>query len=422
MKKSLAFILALMMLFSLAACSNGGDSKKDEKSDKAVEEKKDGGEEKKEEKKDDKKDEEKKDEKEASSDAPIKIGLCTWLTGTAKDNGDYTRTAAELAVKEVNEAGGLLGRKVELVSEDQGEDQQGSINATIKLLNYGDLSVIIGSPVSPFNLAVSEMVKEHKIPYFACGSSINIAKEKNPYMWQPRMTDDLSGALLAKAAVEEYNIKKPAILYMNDAFGQGFATATIDYLKKEYDITPACELSFDGTNEKNFSSYFTQILNSDCDGLIAVGNINNGVLIMQQAANVEFKHPKLCASAMAGSSTINLAGKAAEGWVSVTDWSNEVNTDIGKNFVKNYTEYAGRAPEVVSAYTYDAIRIAMEAIKLANSSDPEKINEAMKQLKAFPGVMAPMTYRESHSLADSMFAITVEDGKAVVTSTVARPE
>ena len=421
MKRILACVLAIIMVFSIAACGNAPAAPSQSPASAQPSESTDAPE-STEAPANNETPANSTDEVDLDGNATIKLGLVSWMTGPNKDYGEYISAAAQLAVKEANEAGGVLGKQIELVEEDQGEDQQSSINATMKLLNYGDVSVIVGSTISTYTIAMLDTIKEYGIPYFSCGSSINISNQNNPYIWQPRMTDDLSGSMLAKAAVEQYKIQKPAVLYMNDSFGQGFADAAIAYLKNEYGIEPAAVLSFDGMAEKNFSSYFTQIMNSGCDSLIAVGNVINAPLIMKQAESVEFKFPKLCVAAMASPDVFELAGAAAEGWVSVTDWSKEAPTEVNQAFIKNYAALAGRDPTVLSAYVYDATKLAIEAIRLAGSANHEAIKEAVAGIEKYPGVMATMTSRESRSLADSMWFVEVKDGKAVVLDTIYRPQ
>lgn len=379
-KKYLSLLLAVIMVFGLTACGEKGGEESD----------------------------------------TIKIGVPAYLTGDTKDIGDYVIASLEIATKEFNEAGGLNGKMAELIYEDQGMDQQSYINAMMKIMNHKDITAIVGNAISTHTLAVADMVAEYKIPYLTCGSSKAIADLGNEYIWQPRMTDDLAGALLAKSAIEDYNVKKPAIIYQNDSYGQGYCDAVVAYLASQ-GLEPAILITVDAT-ENNFAPFFTQIVNSGCDGLIAINSVNQTPLVFKAAYNVDFQYPKLMSGAMCSTEAFEQAGAAAsEGWISVAEWSNDAPRDVASKYVEAYVNHAGREPSVLAAYAYDSICLIYDAIKLAGSDDPAAVNEALKQINGFEGVMATMTYRENHNFADSLYEVTVHDGKAVVSGIIERP-
>jgi len=352
----------------------------------------------------------------------IKIGAFTYMTGANKMLGEYITPAFELAEAEINAAGGLLGKKVEFVYVDQGEDQQGAINATMKLLNDDDICAIVGPNASVNTVAVIGTLRDHEILYMANGSSYNIAKEKVPTVYQIRITDDLMGALMAKAMVERFNVKSPAILYGNDTFGEGLGNSVKDALKNTYSINTASFINFDPTNERNFSPHFTQILNSKADSLMVIAGQIQGPLIMQQAQKVEFAGPKFCASSLMSADVIEMAGGAANGWFSIADWSTEIQTKEGKHLVDSYKAKAGRLPNVYAVYAYDASQVVFEAIRKAGSVNRADILAGIKEIKGLPVSMSTMTYRESHSLADSILFVECKDSIPVVLDVIRRPE
>lgn len=383
MKKALSLVLTLVMVLGLAACGSGGGQ--------------DGG-----------------------TDT-IKIAVPAYLTGQAKDIGDYVKASVELAIKNFNDAGGLNGKMAEAVYEDQGMDQQSYINAMMKITNYEDITAIIGNAVSTHTLAVADIVAESKIPYFTCGSSIAIANLGSAYIWQPRMTDDLAGALLAKTAIEDHNVKKPAIIYQDDAYGQGYRDALAAYYESQ-GLKPAIELQVSSA-ETNFAPLFTQIANSGCDGLICANSVTQTPLVMQAAKNIDFGFPKLMSGAMCSAEAFELAGKeACEGWISLAEWSNDAPADAARKYVKDYTALAGRVPSVLAVYAYDATCLALEAVRIAGSDDPAAVNEALTKIRDYPGAMANMTFRENHNFGDSLYSVVMKDGVAVVNGIVDRPE
>ena len=158
----------------------------------------------------------------------IKLGVVCARTGSKTLQGDFIYQATTMAVDEINANGGILGKQVELIVEDEIETQQDAINAVNKLLSRGDISGFFGCMSSTNCIAVSPMVLEAKVPFMAGVSSYNLIKENNPYMWQARLTDDKTGVLFAKAAIEILGMENPAVLYITGSFGQGLADMTLE--------------------------------------------------------------------------------------------------------------------------------------------------------------------------------------------------
>lgn len=384
-KKTLSILLALAMLFGLVACGNSSSDKDD-----------------------------------AATDT-IKIAVPAYLTGQAADYGEYVMKSVELAIQNFNEAGGLNGKMAEAIYEDQGQDQQSYINCMMKITNYEDITAIIGNAVSTHTLAVADLVAECRIPYFTCGSSIAIADLGNKYIWQPRMTDDLAGSLLAKTAIEDHNVKHPAVVYQDDAYGQGYRDAVVAYYASQ-GLTTAIEVQVN-SQETNFAPIFTQIINSGCDGLICANSVTQTPLVLQAAKNADFAYPRLMSGAMCSAEAFELAGtEACEGWISLAEWSNDADTEAAQKYVAEYTELAGRVPNVLAVYAYDATCLALEAVKIAGSDDPAAVNEALAKIDAYPGAMATMTSRDNHNFGDTLYSVVLHDGVAVVNGVVSRPE
>lgn len=385
MNKLVAVALAGVMSISLAACSSGGNAKP------------------------------------AGGDGgTIKFGVVTALSGEKASQGQYTKEGAELFAKHINEKGGLLGKKVEIVYEDEASSEQGSINAALKLLTRGDISGIFGSTVSSTNnIAIMPTILEHKVPLMAGGSSANIKKENNPFTWQARMSDDLTGVVMAKSAVEKLGMKKPAIIHGSDSFGRGLATETINALKKNHNIDVVIDITFN-PDEKQFTPFLSQILNSGADGIIAIAHQNDAGVMMKQAAAMNITLPRLGSTSFCSEIAITAAKDSANGWYSIGDWTNEVQTEEGKKFVEAYRAEYKRDPDMPSAFAYDSFSILAEAVKIAGSADPEKVNEALSKVKGLKGAASTFTPDEGHVFGTSQFLVVVENGKVKLEQAITR--
>lgn len=349
----------------------------------------------------------------------VTFGVVAPITGTNKMVGEYVVNGTKLAVKQINDNGGILGKELKIVYEDEVDNLQASVNAMTKIMNYPDVSAFFGSTYSQNDIAVSPVQMEKKITMFAGGSSANIPKQNNLYMWQARMTDDQSGKLLAKAATQNLKMKNPAILYSTDSFGTGLQNQTVNALKAlGIEVKPSNLYGF-VTDEKNFTPLISQIQNSGADGLIAIGNQMPAALICQQVEAAGLDIPLLGSSSWASAVCRTNAGPSANGWNAVADWTVEVTTPEGKKFAKDYLDTYGKDSDMPAVTVYDSIMLFKKACEIANTTtDKEAINNALKQIKDYKGGMSTYTYGENRCFSTSQFLTLNKDGKATMVDTV----
>ena len=354
---------------------------------------------------------------------PVRIGVQSYLTGTNADFGAYINDAMELIENRINSDGGVLGRKLEIVIEDCGSDQQTTINATTKQITDDTLCAIVGNAQSAWSLAVDGMIENAKIPYICCGSSAGLVATQNPYFWIPRMTDDVSAYIYAEFAHEELGMNDPAFIYMNNASWSGTCEQVTAAMRELYGIEITKTYAYDPDNDKDFSSFATQIINSGCDGLIASSYQNDAGLIMRAMGEAGFDKPCLGAnSAYADVVANQIAGEYANGWYCTADWNVATESELGREWAAEYEEVYGRAPNLHAAVTTDGILLLVNAIETAGSTDREAINEAMGQTKDFLGVTCYYTADGFNSMAQSLLKLQTQDGVPTVIGVVERPQ
>jgi len=348
----------------------------------------------------------------------IYIGVTAPMTGTNKLVGDYVINGAKLAAEEINAKGGLLGKQIELVMEDEVDNQQASVNAMTKLLNNSNISAMFGSTYSAYCIGVSPTVKEKKIPFMAGGSSANIPKENNMYMWQARMTDDKSGQLLATAATQTLKMKNPAILHITDSFGTGLKDQTLAALKNMGIEVAANNVYGHNADEKQFTPIINQIMNSDVDGLIAISHQVPAALIMAQADSAGLDLPRLGSSSFGSAVARQSSGAATDGWYAVSDWTVEVTTPVGKAFAEAYQAKYNQESDMPAVTAYDSIKLLAEAIKMGNSVEPATINENLGKITNLEGAMSTYKAQPNRCFSTSQFLTLNKDGKATMVEVV----
>jgi branched-chain amino acid transport system substrate-binding protein len=416
MKRLLAVLLVVLMCVSLVACSSKSDqSSQGDQSSQSSQSSKSGG------------NGGTGGSEDASGDywadlPTFKIGILTNLTGAGKETGDRTRWAADYAVEQINEKGGVLGKKLEVEYFDVGGDQQGFINAMQRAVNTEGISATIGYPISSFTVGATDIILESKIPNITGGDSANVRDLKNPYIWQIRMIDEIKVKLLAKLSYEEYNVKNPAVVWMTEAAGQSQHDAYVAAMK-ELGGTIAADIGFDRTTTSDFGPIMTQVMNSGSDGLVCFMTTgNDGVLFGQTISQSGYPHPVAGSSGLFEYSYLALVQGAADGFYGIAEYNGSADTPGLQEYI---AELNRRNPDLgkpgwIENVHYDALFLLAEAAKIAGSTNPEHINEGLGQIKGFQGMLSSFTSREDHSFSDYVWVAEIQNNEVVIKKQIYR--
>lgn len=354
---------------------------------------------------------------EAASEAvtaePIRIGVVSTFSGSNSGHGQYCKEGVELWLDSVNAAGGILGRPVTIVYEDNGETNQEYQNAFVKMLSEGNVSAIYSNGYSDQVTLVSPDVEAYGIPFLAGNSSQACLDSGFEYYWMLRLSDAIVSPTMANACVDLLKMTNVAILQVNDSYGDGMA----DYVEaalKEKSVNVALRLSFDA-EETQFNSYLAQVQNADVDGVVAIAHQDQAALLMMQVDALGLDMPLMGCSQFATSLAIDTAGSSADGWYSLADWTCQVSSESGSNFVKAYREKYGRDPDMQSVCAYDGMLILQAAIEKAGTDDPKAINAALYETNNVVGAMTTYTCDKNagnavHCLGQSIFLTQTVDG------------
>lgn len=353
-------------------------------------------------------------------ESKIYIGIVAARTGTKKATGEMALNGAQLAVDEINAAGGILGKTLVLVDADEIDSVDSSVNAANRLLADKRISAIVGSQYSPNILAILPQVLDAKIPLIALGSNELIAQKKNPFVWQPRNFDGTVSQILAQYAHDKVNVKKPAFIYSTLPNTVGLAEVGAAYFKDKFGIEVPSNMMFAyNEDEKDFAPIIAQIANSGADGLFCYGTQNPCVLIAKAMADAGLDIPKFANSSMTSSIILNNAGKAADGWICVPDWAPYINTPVGSAFQKAYLKRFNMDTENSMAFAYDAVQLIGEAIRISgNAYDRQAINEGLGKIKDYEGVLGIFTAQSDHTFLSTAYITQTVDGKVLLKEVV----
>ena len=385
MKKICSVLMAIVMLFTLVACGNNAANSGNSGGNGAAE----GG--------------------------TVKIGLVTAVTGSNSLVGEESTEGAQLAIDEINAAGGVNGQQLELVITDEVDNLEMSVLATQELLADDEIMGIIGSLYSQYCIAVMPAVEETGMPYFAMGSSSGVSNEKNAYTWQVRPLDTAQGAVLADYVVNTLGCSKPAIMHSTQSTFQSLADQTIAALNDLGVEVPSGSIFGFPEEESNYSPYISQVMDGDFDCLIALANQAPSAVICQQvqaAGLTSDMMPLVGSTSFCSNVCITNAGSAADGWYSISDWCPGGSNDVAAAFEEAYTTaYPERAiSDLAASCVYDAVYVLAEAMKIAGTNtDREAINNAMQEID-FQGALSYFKFYDDHSFANSLTVTQNIDG------------
>lgn len=411
MKKLLAILLVLTMSFSVVAC--GGSEKESDTSSTSAstaegsEAAEDGGEE------------------AVTFDGTVKVGVLTALTGTSKETGDRAKRSTSYAVEQINAAGGICGKELVVEYFDVGADQQSFINALQAAVNTEGIIATIGYSMSAYTVAGSDIILESEIPNFCAGNSSNVADLKNPYIWQLRMLDSGTTETLAKVGYENYEMRNPAVVWMTNSAGQSQHDAFLKAMEKYDDVTIAADIGFDNANTSDFNPIFTQVVDSGADSLVVFcTNQQDGILIAETHKQFNYSLPTGSSPGnLAYSFVENISEGAAEGWFGLSEFNVGATTPGLEDFLaameERDTQGLGTPGWSETAY-YDALFIIDLICEEIDSIDPHDLNEGIKSLDNYQGMMTSYSYHEDQSLANYAWLATIQSNDIVMSEQVFR--
>lgn len=353
----------------------------------------------------------------------IYIGSVTPLTGAGASSGEFNKKGMDLWAEQVNTAGGIMGKKVEIVYEDTQSTEAGSANAYQKLASRGDISAIHHGQFSNQVLATLPYVKQYKIPSITQGSSVKLtaAVAENPYTWQLRINDQGTAYSMVNAMVDQLGGKKIALIYDTDAFGQGLANNAIAALEAK-GMKPEITLSF-ATGEKQFAGYLSQIKEKGCDSILLMAHPNETALI-QIGINSQGMESliKVGSPDAAGAVTIALSKDDANGWYTISDWVPSIEEEPGKTFEVDYEKKYNQVSDMACAVSYDILNVFKAAIEKAGSQDPEAIQKALGELDPLKGLISTFEFNDQHIGATYQYLCQTEDRIPKIMSSVPRDD
>jgi branched-chain amino acid transport system substrate-binding protein len=315
--------------------------------------------------------------------ATIKIGMLLPITGPGADSGKYSLTGAKIALDRVNKAGGVLGKQVELITEDDQTTNPGAVLAFAKLAAQPDIVAFIGPVPSTRNHAIAPDVLKTGKPVCFGGTDPKLTKMGNPWLIRFRPNDTYSGRVIAAYGVETLGKKNWAIVHSTDSFGvSGFnaLAASLDKLGAKVALDEGYS-----NQSQDFTPVVLAIKSSGADVIGSYFSFDNDIAIFaRQVRQLGVALPWVGSPTVVNANPVKLAGPALWGTYGVADFAIDSSPEA-KEFAQLYSTASKAQPDLNSSWTYDAIGVLCASINKAGTTDPGKIREAILSTKGYKG-------------------------------------
>lgn len=354
----------------------------------------------------------------------IKIGMVYELTGNTASYGTSAANGAKLAFKEINAKGGVLGKQIQIATADNKGEPSESTNAMSKVINQDHVIAVTGFTVSSCGIAGSAVAEASKIPFVAAATvnpKVTVDEQTGKvkdFTFRACFIDSFQGTVGANFALNGLKAKKIAIMTdsssdyskgLTDIFkstftaGGGQIVAEEAYLQKDQDYKPI----------------LTKIKAQNPELLYIPGYYEDVGKIVKQAREMGITVPILGADAWDSPKLAEIGGPQALNNTYFTNfYSVEDKNPASNAFVEAYKQEYGQIPDSMAAMGYDAAKLLVDAIQRANSTDPNKIREALAATQNFKSVSGDMNLNGTHDAVRGVVIIEMKDGQQVYRETI----
>jgi branched-chain amino acid transport system substrate-binding protein len=341
----------------------------------------------------------------AAVPSTIKIGINAEITGDIPKVGEGTKFAAEMWLEDINAAGGLdVGGKkyqVELVIEDNESKAESAVAAATKLFTQDEVLIMIGPQASKQAVPAGGKANELESPMVSPWSTNPATTLDRPWVFRACFLDPFQGPVVANFVNEEFGLTKAGVLYdVSSDYPKGLA----EFFKQAWETLHGAGsvVAYESftTGDQDFSAQLTKIKEAGAEFLFTPQYYNEVALIAKQAHQLGFNQPIVGSDSWGSAELMNLCGDDCKGLFFSTHYAAAGAVGATKEFIDRYNQKHGYVPDDVAALTWDAMRIAQQAIQDCGTltgdikADRKCVRDALAKIKDFEGITGKMTFTE----------------------------
>ncbi|MHB1653059.1 MAG: ABC transporter substrate-binding protein [Desulfitobacteriaceae bacterium] len=340
--------------------------------------------------------------------APIKFGFLGAKTGNIAIYGLSTLKGLQMAVEDLNKQGGLLGRQVQLIEDDNAGQKDQAINITNKLIDMEHVSAIFGDPTTGITMVAAQIANNKKTVIMS-GSTGPGVVEIGPYVFRNSLLDSIAAPTLIKWAVQEKGWKNIAVITSkNNDFSVSLSKMFKDAIVKDGAKVAIEEFMQDG--DTDFSAVVTKIKAANPDVIVFSGYYTEGALIMKKVRESGMSQIMISGDGLQSDDFGKIGGKAVDGTISYAGFSPEQPSAEAQKFIDAYKAKFKDNPDLFSIQAYDAVMMVAKAIKESKSADPTVYKDVLAKTKDYPGYSGTLSYKNNGDAFKSPVYLLEEQG------------
>src|SRR5215210_789415 len=348
----------------------------------------------------------------------IKVGVYGDLSGQTSSFGQSTRNGSQMAADEINAAGGINGRQVQLIHEDDQGEPGKAATVTAKLINQDQVRALIGEVASSNSIAAAPHAQEAKVPMISPSSTNPKVTQIGDYIFRVCFIDPFQGEVMAKFAANSLKAKRAAILFDSNS---DYSKGLIQYFKQSF-IKLGGQIVAEqayAQRDRDFSGQLTNIRSANPDVIYVPGYYQEVGVIAKQTKQLGIKAPLLGGDGWDSPQLWDLGGESLNGSFISNHYSVDDPSPVIQDFVKRYkAKYNGVAPDALAALAYDAMMVLADSIKRANGTECAALRDAIAQTKDFKGITGIISLNEERNAVKSAVVLELRDKHFVYKETI----
>jgi branched-chain amino acid transport system substrate-binding protein len=352
-----------------------------------------------------------------SGEDVIKVGEFASLTGKEAAFGQSSHKGTELAIDELNAKGGVLGKKLQLLTEDTQSKPGESSTVVKKLISRDNVVAILGEVASGRSLEAAPICQQNNIPMISPSSTNPKVTETGDYIFRVCFLDPFQGKLLATFAKKTLKVSRLALLV---DVAQPYSVGLAQYVKEPFIAEGGMIVAEQkySSGDKDFKAQLTAIKAANPEAICAPGYYNEAGLITSQARQLGIGIPLFGGDGWEAEELLQIGGKAMEGTYYSTHYSPEDKTPAVQEFVTKFRAKYNSTPDAMAALGYDSALVLADAIKRAGTTEGPKLRDAIASTKDFQGVTGKTTIDSQRNASKSAVIVTIKDGKFKLLETI----
>jgi len=349
----------------------------------------------------------------------IKIGNYAAITGKDGAFGDSSTKATRLAIDEINAAGGVLGKQIELFVEDTQSKPGEAATVVKKLITREKVVALIGEVTSSRSLEGASVAQAFKVPMLSPSATNPAVTATGDYIFRACFIDPFQGAVLATFAREKIKAQRAAVL---TSISSAYSTGLGDVFRTEFPQVGGTIVSDQkyAEGDKDFKAQLTAIKAANPDVLFVPGYYTEVALIAKQARELGLTIPLIGGDGWEAPELLQIAGNALDGCYYSTHYSAESPDPKIQEFVKKYrARFDDRVPDGMAALGYDSAYLLVDAIRRAGTTEPAALRAALAATKGFDGITGRIDMDSSRNASKPAAILTIKNSQFIYVETVA---